>query len=101
MYKVNAPCVLLSVLLFLLMGEARAFTCITSDGGVIGAGGSEEPLPVRIRVSRIWWMGKTALLMLVRFIVRTICLEIIYGLTISTLKQCLLGKLIYIRSRLV
>lgn len=61
MYKVNAPCVLLSVLLFLLMGEARAFTCITSDGGVIGAGGSEEPLPVRIRVSPNLVDGKNSI----------------------------------------
>ncbi|AHY09703.1 fimbrial protein [Serratia plymuthica] len=42
--------VLLGLSLTLLMGEANAFTCRTSDGGVIPAGGSDVPIPVRVSI---------------------------------------------------
>ncbi|WP_434461835.1 fimbrial protein [Serratia plymuthica] len=42
--------VLLALLLTLSMGEANAFTCRTSDGGVIPAGGSDIPVPVRVSI---------------------------------------------------
>lgn len=44
------PFFLLAITLILLMGEAKAFTCRTSDGGVIPPGGSQTPVSVRVHI---------------------------------------------------
>ncbi|WP_233527848.1 fimbrial protein [Serratia sp. PAMC26656] len=44
------PHMLLSLFLFLFIGDAKAFTCRTSDGGIIPPGGSTTPVDVRVNI---------------------------------------------------
>lgn len=43
---------------FLLVGNANAFTCRTSDGGIIPPGGSNTPVDVRVRIGPQLSYGK-------------------------------------------
>ncbi|RTF41486.1 fimbrial protein [Serratia marcescens] len=61
MRKNYAPCVFLSAFLFLLVSEAQAFTCKTSDGGIISYGGSTTPVPVRVSIGPNLVDGKNEL----------------------------------------
>ncbi len=61
MRKNYAPCVFLSSFLFLLVSEAQAFTCKTSDGGVIPQGGSNTPVPIRVKIGPNLVNGKNEL----------------------------------------
>lgn len=55
------PFVLCVALIFLLMGEAKAFTCRTSDGGIIPAGGSATPVDVRVHIGPDLVEGKNVI----------------------------------------
>ncbi|AVE51390.1 P pilus assembly protein, pilin FimA [Serratia marcescens] len=61
MCKTYSPYVLLSALLFLLVSEAQAFTCKSSDGGVIPEGGSNTPVPLRVKIGPNLVNGKNEL----------------------------------------
>lgn len=49
---------LLACCAFLLANNAHAFTCRTSDGGVISPGGSTTPVNVRVRIGPDLQLGK-------------------------------------------
>lgn len=70
MCKTYSPYVLLSALLFLLVSEAQAFTCKSSDGGVIPEGGSNTPVPLRVKIGPNLVNGKMSYPVSVKFLVK-------------------------------